>query len=246
MKQIKTSPRRRWILPLAAIIATVQLHGQSILTDNDTFVYKANPDTNYGDNDSILVRNDGGSAQSKTKDIIGYFSFDLTPVSGATYSPAAHIDLNVISASTSYSFNVYGIPNRGTGTDEFFDEDLLTLNNAEDTYTGPANATGSADGSLETDDLSFLGSFDLSTLTTTPSTISFSSTELTAFLNADTNDRATFILLATFETGGGAADFASKDHASLAGPTLVVPEPQAFALITGALGLLFVGLRRRR
>lgn len=231
----------RVLLPALALFFPLasSLSAQSILADRDTFVNKGSPDTNYGGSTTLQSRNDGGSAQSKTKDLFAYMSFNLssltTPVTDAT------LTLEFTAGSFDYAFEVYAIPDGGT--DEFFDESTLTLNTAADAYTGPVNA--GTEGSLERGGLELLGSF-MAPPQYGP--VSFTSTELVDFLNADTNDRVTFILYSTYQTGAAAGTFASREHGSLAGPTLdlnAIPEPAAASLLLG-LGALAVTLSRRR
>ena len=233
----------RVLLPALVMFSPLapSLSAQSILADRDTFVNKGSPDTNYGSSTTLQSRNDGGSAQSKTKDMFAYMSFDLSSL--ATPVTNAQLMLEFTAGSFDYAFEVYAIPDGGT--DEFFDESTLTLNTAADAYTGPVNA--GTEGSLERGGLELLGSF-MAPPQYGP--VSFTSTELVDFLNADTNDRVTFILYSTYQTGATAATFASKEHGSLAGPTLdlsasPIPEPAAASLLLG-LGALAATLSRRR
>ncbi|MGE9268047.1 MAG: DNRLRE domain-containing protein [Verrucomicrobiales bacterium] len=200
----------------------------TITAEADTYLWQGNGDTNYGSSATLGSTNDGGSAQSKTKDQIALIRFNISslthPVSGAS------LDLEYLS-SEAYSFEVYGI-NDGTG-DEAFIESTLTFNSSD---TG----TTSTEGSINSTNLTLLGNFDV----TGAGAVNFSSAGLDSFLNADSNDLATFVIYRTSQSGSYTS-FASREHATAAASTLsVIPEPSSLITLLSAGSLL--SLRRRR
>jgi len=112
----------------------------------------------------------------------------------------------------------------------------------------PGNDTASHTGT-DLASTTLLGTFSIVGAGTVGNTVSVAGQPLVDFLNADTNDYATFIAVRT--TQGDTTDtivhgFASEDHATAAAPTLTVevPEPGALSMIVaGSIAQLH---RRRR
>jgi len=192
----------------------------------------------------MVTRNDGGSSGSKTKDRLAFFSFDLSSFTGTATS--VKVDLEFLATSTTdYAFELWAIDEGGTN-DEFFDESVLTFDNSNHTSTLlEANSEGSLDRSSG---VTLVGSLD----PTSYGTISFDSSDssgsgLLSFINADTNNRATFVIYSTFTTGGSSAEFATKENTTNPAPTLtVIPEPGTLSLMAGGLVLALGFLRRRK
>jgi hypothetical protein len=221
--------------------------------------------TNFGTDTQINVKIATSATSATTRK--GFVRFDLSPVSPATGAStdftAAALRLGVTTFSggtaTSATFNVFGL-NDGQASEAF------TEGTGQTSVTGAtppnpivyANAPGMDDSSDGVNNTLFAnGGAPLATFTVTTSDVggyvSVSSQALADFLNADTNNVATLVLTRR-STGDTNADnllnslFASRQHATLSGPTLLtnesVPEP-------GGLGLAaFVAttatLRRRR
>lgn len=128
-----------------------------------------------------------------------YLRFNLTPATGGILSSSLALTVSdasigtVGNATQVYTFHVYGLTDgagdnwaEGTGTTAAPTTTGITWNNA------PANDTAS--GNLLTGLATSLGIFTLTGRGTQGQTINFSNPALTTFLNADTNNLATFII----------------------------------------------------
>jgi hypothetical protein len=194
-------------------------------------------DTNFGANDTFYLKNDLGTGFVNRK---GYVRFDLSsidqPIDDASLSLSFVEDTHTTSAV--WSFNVFGLSDGHAG--ENWSETGITWNNA------PANNTASG-GSLLAGQASLLGSFDIDTsILTEGDGVSFSSAELTSFLQGDTDDLVTLVFIRP-DLSLTNVGFATKEHATFVPPTLTlttVPVPGA-ALLFGAGILSLLGYSRR-
>jgi hypothetical protein len=239
--------RNSSVLIAMIVLLGFQLQAQAasitLTTDDgngaDAFVLANNANSNFGNDSAIRVKNAPGTFNRK-----GYFRFDLSAVGAAPLTDAT-LTLIIGNSGTgtavtgTQTFSVYGLLNGNPG--ETWGESTITWNNA------PANDTSSGSGVLAT--ASLLGQFSFTGNGIAGTPVTLSGTALDNFLNADTNDLATFILVrTTFDpnAGGWVHNFAAQEHTSLAPPTLdvtVVPLPATAWLMSSGLLTLW-GLRR--
>lgn len=215
---------------LFAIASTASAATLDAVADN--FISAANQTTNYGDSTSMNVLNSNGI----TKDRIAFIRFDLSGYTGGTVTSSSLI-VQPFDGPTSAEFEVYGI--QDLGADENFNEMTQTFANS------PYGDT-TQDGSLDKTGLELLGSFDV-TSADFGTDVTISSASLTAFLNNDTNDIATFVLFWTNSTDPGNFNKFYTSEAASGSPRLtIVPEPSSMALIgLGLFGMVSRARRRR-
>jgi parallel beta-helix repeat protein len=136
-----------------------------------------------------------------------YLSFSLF----ASSRPIANASLQlIVNAPGAATFQVYGL-NNGASGDGGWSEQALTWSNA------PANGGGNSPDSNAT----LLGSFAIPSGVTTGTPIEFTSPQLQTFLNSDTNNTVTLIVIRTTNSTSLNNTFHSKENLlGLAGPTL--------------------------
>ncbi len=230
----------RTTLALATAVvltATNASYAATIITDADAKVWKGtNGNTNYGTTTDLHAQD-----FSSTSSLLAYVRFDLSGYTPGSFTTAT---LDLTSASTVGSlaigntFSVYGLKNSQNG--DGWGENTITYNNAPGLTIGVTNvATLDVDTTMA--DLLFTANQVANGVT-----ISMTNANLLNFLNADTDGKVTFIIGAPRVSGDPGFFFGSKEHTTLAAPTLnftAVPEPRAALL--GGLGLLML-LRRKR
>ena len=205
----------------------------------DSFIstWASETNTNFGTSDTFYLKNDAGTGFVHRK---GYLRFDHSsinePINNAILRLSFVEDTHTTFAT--WTFNVYGLLDGHSG--ENWLETGITWNNA------PANNTSSG-GVLGSETL-FLGSFNIDTSTLVAGdVVNFSSSGLTSFIQNDTNDLATLILIRQDLTLTNVG-FATKEHAAFTPPTLAlstIPVPAAVWLFgSGLLGL--IGIARGR
>lgn len=241
--------------PAASLLATDN-EVDSVTAEADSYVQKGNAGTNFGNSNSVVVK-DSGSGTTTRK---GYLRFD---VSGQPLSELSNAELALeVSINNNggtpqdptpktYTIDVYGLNDGDAG--ESWGEGTIDWNNA------PANDTGDND---ILSNATLLGQFGVPALNpdleSDPILVSFNNLmsdtphALLDFLASDTDGQVTFILAR--DGGSNNLGFYSKEGAALDGalaPTLTlfaqIPEPSALALIAlGLVSLGSIGWRRRR
>jgi hypothetical protein len=172
---------------------------------------------------------------NNSTDRYGMFRFDSSDfgldVTSAAFLLTANSDTSVQFQGT-FNYRIFGVPD-GTTNDEAF---------VEGSYNPSLGVVydGSAD-LVDDTKLTLLG--DANSVSA-GDTISLSSASLLSFIQADTNDIATFVVIRL--SAGGNSTFLDRTTGSPPRLQLdVVPEPSTFAL--SALGLVsLIGLGRRR
>jgi hypothetical protein len=267
---MKTTARTIRILALAALLAAVPatVHAQIIVhptieASADTYIDAgtSNHGTNKGNLDYISVRKTAGTSPASTNRNT-WLQFDLdtlsldAPVTKATLTLTLSADIPSGRASAS-NLQLWGIA---------FASDAAALAlNLETTFTNDnapwaAGPNGDTPPSSLTNATGILGQVaiplssagdgtkagDTLTLQSDPALVSFLET---VRLNPNLSI-VTFVL--TESTGNaGFVSFASKEHATYAGPTLelttgTIPEPATIAALAGLAALGLVVLIRRR
>jgi hypothetical protein len=221
----------------------------------DTFVQR-NSTANNSTSAALIAKNANNPADNNN-DRVTFLRFDTTGLT--TPATAASLTLAIHNNAVPAGFQVqlYGIPDGATS--ETFDQSTLTFANSGYTTTSTADST---DNNVLDASLTLLGTYTFDqaiaqgTTGTSPGNMTFydAGGALTAFLNADTNHVATFLLTTPTHNDSNTVAFWSLDNTtSQAIPTLAtdadavaaVPEPAAAALLAFPF-LAATGLGRRR
>lgn len=232
-------------LPLVAVafLAATKMSfaATTVIADADSHVWKGtNGNTNYGTEPSLHAQD-----FISTSSILVFIRFDVSGYVSGSFTSAT-VDLTSLGAAAAVGqpFIVWGLRN-SQNADNWIESGTgsITYNNAPGLTIGGGVATLDVDSS-KADRL------DSGTLlqVASGSTVSFSNANLLSFLNADTDGFVTLIIGAQKVATDPGFLWASKEHATLAGPTLdfsatLIPEPSAALL--GGIGALLL-LRRRR
>jgi hypothetical protein len=195
---------------------------------------------NFGDAESLYLKNDAGTGFVNRKT---YMRFDLSDINASLLDATLLLSFfeDTDPTAGNREFNVYGLIDGHN--EENWDEYSITWNNA------PANNTGSASGLISGEYVT-LGSFQFNSAGATPGDSAlFSSAALTTFLQNDTDDLATLIIIRQDRTLTNIG-FASKENQILSAPTLLlqpVPIPAGIWLLSSGLaGLAGTRLRRKK
>lgn len=186
----------------------------------DAYAAKYSPSENFGLEPTLQVKNAAPLPGGEDFDRKSYFRFDLSQAT------AKHGDAQLIltvgddnqgqPVQGAQTFSVYGLSDGDSG--ETWDESLITWNNA------PANDLATGDGVLP--NATLLGQFVLDGTGTTGATVTVQTSELSAFLDQDTNDAVTFIIVRNTHSsiaGSWIHNFASREHPALDPPQLLLP-----------------------
>lgn len=239
---------------MGSVLAAAQAGAAVIVTSfgngADTYVQATDTtspnEANFGTSTGLIVKNPTTANRFARK---AYFRFDLSALSGGPATEASlswTVQSNNL-ASGSFTISVYGLDDgvgenwiEGNGGTDNSPEGEMVWSNA------PANTVGS--GINFTSDATLLGTFTVSSTDIVGTRVTFASNPaLVSFLNADTDDRVTF-MLARSEGGSPNLGFYSKEFTpgdiSDEPALTIIPEPGPLTLL-GVGGLLGF-LRRRR
>ncbi len=174
----------------------------------DTYVQEGS-ETNYSTAEELLLHA-GTSGSQKS-----YIRYDLSSYHHTVTNAAFKMTVSDLDAQDyAFNFRVYGL-NNGVA-DENWNPSTITYSNAP--------AFDAAGDQVDLGEAVLLGAFDLGLMSTNDIGTEYAMTEesagaLTSFLNADTNDLATFIIV---HDSTEAFRFAASEHSTYAGPRLTV------------------------
>lgn len=213
------------------------------------------------ENDGFLrIKTQSGDTENHGNDRVGLLKFDLSGLTEAITASALRLELPR-GASNGFPNNtfdagdtlyLYGVPD--TGADEDFDESAINF--ASSAYmtgvgsvTDPRPVTDLTANGVNDDLVPLLATYTFAATSDAGDLVDFQSAALTSFLQADTNDIATFILAVSkgdvFKTAVFVSDTGTEG--TPLPPTLLtnadapVPEPAAGALMAASLACLRFG-----
>jgi hypothetical protein len=241
----------RTVGALCALLTSSSAYAATLGVAADTYVMR-NSTTDNSSAAPLIVKNANNPPDSNN-DRVTFLRFDTTglaPVTAASLSLAIHN--NAVPAG--FQVQLYGIPDGASN--ENFDASTLTFANNGYTATSTADST---DNNVLDASLTLLGTYTFDqaiaqgTAGTSPGNMTFSDAggALTSFLNANTNNVATFLLTTPTHNDSNTIAFWSRDNTtSQAIPTLAtdadavpVPEPASAALV--AFPVLAAAVLRR-
>ncbi len=222
---------------------------------------------NTVENDGFLrIKTQSGDTETHGNDRIGLLKFDLSGLSEPVTNAAVRLELPR-GQSSGHSGNtydagdtlyLYGIPD--AAADEDFDEATITFASSpyltgSGSVTDPRPLTDTTPNGVNDDVAVLLDTYTFAATSDAGDLVDFQSSALTAFLQADTNNIATFILSVSQTDPFKTAVFVSDTGAegTPLPPTLLtnanapVPEPTAAVLFAmSLLGAQLVGGRQQR
>ena len=214
------------------------------------------------ENDGFLrIKNQSGDAENSNNDRVGLIKFDLSGLSDPITAAIVRLELPR-GASTGQAANtfdagetlyLYGIPD--LAADENFNEGTVTFANSPyTTGTGsvsdPRPVTDLTGNNVNDDLVTLLDTFTFAVQSDAGDLVDFRGMALRSFLQADTNDIATFILTVSQSNATKTPVFNSDTGTGATGlkPTLLtnadVPEPATVTIVLLA-GVCLCMLRRR-
>lgn len=226
------------LITLIGILVTTGVQAEIVEIDTgfgngaDAYISNRTGDrgTNWGSSDSLLLRNDGNNSGGWHRH--SYLRFDLGGVGATVTNVAFDVALtyntlinNEASIANIWDIEIYGLLDGASGNT--WSETGITWNNA------PGNNTGS---NGFTSDFQLLGTMSIQGVPV-GSRISYSSSTLVDFLNADTDGLVT-LGLRRVNPVRTATSFilASKENTSYGAPSLslytdAIPEPSTIAFV---------------
>ena len=173
------------------------------------------------ENDGFLrIKNQSGDAENSGNDRIGLIKFDLTSLAESITAAIVRLELPR-GASTGQAGNtfdpgetlfLYGIPD--LAADENFNEATVTFANSPymtgvGSVTDPRPGTDLTGNGVNDDLATLLDTFTFNAVSDAGDLVNFQSNELVSFLQADTNNIATFILTVSQSNATKTAVFVS-------------------------------------
>jgi len=233
----------------AGVITTADGNGADAFV-RGTGTWNHYADTNFGNADTVKIKHIGNLGDCRK----AYLRFDLSGVSSEVL--AATLKLTLDGGTTEgFSYNVYGLLDghpgenwvEGDGGSDNSPLGELTWNNA------PANFTTWGNGVIDSETWD-LGYYSVAANTSAGTVVNFSGNNLLSFLNADTNDLATFLITRRGPYSQRLGNqIRTKENTLGAPPTLdltlaPVPEPSTFLIwsIVGLVGIAWYRKRQRR
>jgi hypothetical protein len=236
---------------LAAASAGPVASAAILAANGDTFIQQGSASTNFGNSTSFTVKNDVSTTASSGTDRIGFIKFDLSsvvdPVTSATLVMTVTGSGTTQTTNNPLTFTVLGIPESSTyGTGPVSLEDFVEGDGGTDNL--PANelrfnntpgATNTVNGSFVRTSYTNLGTFQS---TAASGQVTFTSSLLIDFLEADTNGVAGFVIVRDTDDANATAFGAAANNRAQLFVNQPVPEPGTVGLV--AAGAL-LALRRR-
>lgn len=218
-----------------SVAFTSSIHAATITASHDAYVRASSPDTNFntGSTENRLI------VQS-TNNQKAWLQFDTSSITGTISDATFSLGLRTI-GSSNQTFNVYGLNDGVTG--EAWDESTITFNNA------PGNAGTFRD--VDATETTFLDTITISNSTNSAGdTISFNSANIASYLNNDTNNTVTFIILRDTQGTQGTSFYSTENTGGNPFPTLditttTIPEPSTYALSFGLFAVGILAIRRK-
>lgn len=242
--------RASFVAVVASLVAaSAQATIISLAPSADAYVAAASTTTNFGSDNLVLIKNDGGGINHRK----GYFRYDLSTLPANEVITNAALDLTFVESNLGGSltgtntFEVFGLNDGNAG--ENWGESTITWNNA------PANAAG---GATVTSAASSLGTFSITGHTGNVNFLGTGGDAVKNFLaNSTSNDLVTFIIVRVNDSVGGAQSYVhainSKEFSGGSGAFLNIttvllpaPEPSTGLLLGLAACVLMPQVRRRR
>jgi hypothetical protein len=246
---------------MAAVLLTGSAGAEMITTldgiGGDMTLRRGNPSDNGA---LLLIKNQGGNAENNNNDRLGMLKFDLSVLSDPITASIVRLEMprGAATAQPNNTFDagetvyLYGIPDGATGED--FNEGTLLFANSPyltgtGTVTNPRPVTDMTGNSVNDSLATLLDTHTFAAVTNAGEIVDFRSPLLRAFLQADTNNIASFILTVGQSNATKTPVFNSDTRTGTGlRPTLLtnvdVPEPVSITM-TALAGACLCMLRRR-
>lgn len=211
---------------LSGMIATATVglassHAATISSSADTYIETDDSGPN-GTGTTFWVRQDNGTSNDER---VGIVRFDISTITNTVTD--AEFGLEVAWGGTKTDYSIFGADD--TSLEELFDESTYTFSDAESHGIVDDTDSNVIIESAVTD----LGTLSLPDGSTT--SISFSSTDLVDFINADTNNLITLLVVGDgVHSNGNTVGFRSREATGGSVPSLTfsqIPEPASLALL---------------
>jgi hypothetical protein len=254
--------RIAFVAAMAAVLLTGSARAEMISNldgiGGDVVVRRSSATENDG---FLRIKNQSGNAENSNNDRVGLIKFDLSGLTESITAAIVRLELPR-GASTGQASNtfdagetlyLYGIPD--LAADENFNEGTVTFANSPymtgtGSVTDPRPVTDLTGNNVNDDLATLLDTFTFAVQSDAGDLVDFRGTALRSFLQADTNDIATFILTVSQSNATKTPVFNSDTGTGATGlkPTLLtnadVPEPVTTTMVALAGACLYM-LRRR-
>ena len=251
MKLSQFSTLIRGFLFAAAMLASASAtFAATIAASDDTWVREDNADSNRDGNDQMNARTD---IDGDDNDVI-LLRFPTSALPGSVSGASVNLYWQRNDSGTGNTLSLYGL-NESDPDETLWDETTVTYNNAPGLTPDGVDPTAETGLGNSDDDVRDLDTANLTLLVDQqpygPQVLndiySFSSAALDAFLNSDTNDEVSFLIVrGTLATSSNQARFWPKEQNNgTTAPFLeAIPEPASFVLL--GLSAMAIVCRRQR